>query len=157
MPVDNGKNNQHRWWGTLTIDPNMADSDGLAEGTQCVFIKTKKDSHFVNSGTRISKVKQIKSTTDLNNRIDKLPGLTLNDIQRIKEDLSSIESQFSTYPKVEITELDLVNTSPLTLRMNQLTEELLTSTSWLAKNEGWSKYGDTIGKENILITHKLQE
>ncbi len=149
MPADNPRQNQHRWWGTLTIDPETTFTGEIklpknASGgyQQCVFIKTTRDSHFVSSGTYIKAVKVFADLDEVNKRVDLL-DLSITDRDAIKADLKKIESPFCCYPIVEVIEFDYDKSSPLALALKAKTEELFTDAKWR------TDYGDRIGREEI--------
>jgi hypothetical protein len=148
MPADNPRQNEHRWWGTLTIDTETTFTGEIklpknASGgyQQCVFIKTTRDSHFVSSGTYIKAVRVFADLDEAKKRFDQL--VTVPDLDAIKADLDNIESPFCCYPIVEVIEFDYDKSSPLALALKAKTEELFTDTKWRTDN------GDKIGREEI--------
>lgn len=149
MPVNNPKQNQHRWWGTLTADPDtqydgeFRFSKTAGDGYPlCIFIKTTRDSHFVSSGTYIGRLKVFKDLAEAMIRIDSLP-LCEEDREAIKSDLKNIESPYCCCPLVEVLEFDYARSSPLAIELNIRTKTLFEDSDWLRK------YGSQIGKDEI--------
>ena len=132
MPVDNGKQNNHSWWGTLTLDADTEPKGGYKEGDRCVFVKANADSHFVAQGTYISKVRFF---SNLDEAIAYVKTTLGSDFDAdIEKDLNKIRKEYPTLPVVEILALDSTNTSTLTAHMNILTEVLLNNVAWLQEN-----------------------
>lgn len=152
MPVVNGQQNKHRWWGILTIDSGMENSGGLAEGTQCVFIKANRDSHFVSQGTFVSKVRVFKSLKDAEDvllRKASKAGASEIEIRRIKSDLKKINALKTIPSIVEILGIDYKKTPPLAVEVNILTESLFRNGAWLRAN------GNRIGADDIKLGLRL--
>lgn len=138
MPVDDPKQNNHSWWGTLTIDKNTQVVGGaLKPGDRCVFVKTSYQSHFISHGTCLKKVRIIKSVQDA---VKDVQAKSFKPIPKLKAKLNF--SSDSTI--VEILELDKVNTPALTQALNDYNETLFNDSKWL-DSQG------KIGQSEIVI------
>lgn len=136
MPVGNSRQNQHGWWGTLTIDRDTESNTNLEKGTLCVFIKTSRESHYVTVGTFIKKVRVFenseKAREEFNKKAKQYSSWLDDDIKLI-----GIEYPGVTFTFVEILELDNVNTTPLADKLNEYTRKLFTQeidAEWLQEN-----------------------
>ena len=156
MPVENSKPNEHRWWGTLTIDPTTTFVDNTwipknaSDGyPMCVFIKTTWESHIVASNTGVNKVRVFRDLNQAKAAFDQLTKLNDADRNAIKADLDNIEVPFRWCPIVEVTEFD--NKSPLSAALGEKTEQLFNDSAWRNGN-----YDSPIGKDEIERALKLK-
>lgn len=155
MPVDNAKQNQHRWWGILTVD---YDSSDFKKDQPCVFVKTNWLSHYVTMGTCILKVNKLGTVDAAKQAFRNITALT-DHIDKIDRDLDSITSDLQkanlpdNLPIVEIVEIDEANTPPLTLKLNEYTRRLFKreiDPTWLDLN------GTRIGKEDVDVARRME-
>jgi len=141
MPVANSRQNKHGWWGTLTLDVGTEGKGKLQTGDRCIFIKTRREAHFVAEGTFIKEVRIFK---DLDEAIQSL-SFFFKDNPSIREDLKKITDEGITN-FVEILKLDKQSTTPLAKKLNIYTLMLFTlDPEWLEEN------GAEIGKEDLLL------
>jgi hypothetical protein len=145
MPVDDPKQNTHRWWGTLTRDDETEVSNGtIPSDVKCVFLKTSKDAHFINFGTIIKRLRVLSDTGDSNEATANILADISADIKaQIKNDLTDIPSGINI---VEILEVSR-STPALTKTLNSLTRGLFGDDEWLD--------GKNIGEEKIRLGREL--
>ena len=148
MPVDNGRQNNHGWWGTLTLDAGTMPKGSYKEGDRCVFVKTNADSHFVAQGTYISKIRFFNNLDEAIAEMKKNLGSDFD--PDVEKDLYKIRKEWPNLPIVEILEIDAANTSPLTTQMNILTEVLFNNAAWLKEN------GSKVGEKHVKAGRKLR-
>jgi hypothetical protein len=148
MPVDNGRQNNHGWWGTLTLDAATVPKGDFKEGDRCVFVKTNADSHFVAQGTFINRIRFF---SNLDEAIAEMKTVLGSDFDTdVEKDLYKIGKEWPDLPIVEILEIDSANTSPLTTQMNILTEVLFNNAAWLREN------GSKVGEKHVKKGRKLR-
>jgi hypothetical protein len=160
MPVDDAKQNYHRWWGTLKVGKDekgtkaikVDDGSNLPEG-EYIFVKTNPESHFVTHGTYIGSVRTFKNKQEALKAIyDSLDHPSTAIKKEIKSDLD--ETDFIDLEKkgLKIVGIESINyeaTSPLTLELNQRTHDIFWNDVWLNAHEG--KVGK---KEHIRLGRK---
>lgn len=141
MPVENSKPNQHRWWGTLTIDPttefevgSLIPKGANGEYPLCVYIKTTWESHTVNTGTEIKTVRVFSDLGKAKERFDSVSGLDKGDRDAIKDDLGRIEPVYHWCPLVEVIKFG--DKSPLADELNKKTDELFRNEGWKTTHQG---------------------
>ena len=143
MAVDSPRQNKHGWWGTLTIDPNTDSKDQLEVGERCIFIKTKREAHYVTQGTVIKKVHIFEDLGDAFKSLE----FYFKDNPAILEDLKEITKQYPEIKKyVEILRIDYQRTTPLARKLNIYTLMLFAlDHEWLEAN------AEAIGKEDVEL------
>ena len=148
MAVDNPRQNKHGWWGTLTIDEDTKDAEDkstLKVGTPCVFIKTSKESHYVTSGTFVSKVRVFDNDQQAK---DEFRKKSAQNSSRFEEDLKKIGVEYpgAKFTFVEILKVDDVKTSPLVRELNECTRKLFSKES---KPKWLDDFKEESGKDDI--------
>jgi hypothetical protein len=145
MPVDDPKQNTHRWWGSLIRDEETVVSNGtIPPNTKCVFVKTSRDSHFINFGTIIKRLRVLSDKGDSNEATDNILANINADIKvQIKNDLFDIPSGINIVEILEISK----STPALTKTLNSLTRGLFGDDDWLE--------GKGIGEEKIRLGREL--
>lgn len=131
MPVENSRQNQHGWWGTLTIDKKIT---GVELNERCVFVKTKSVAHYVLTGTFILEVKLIGDLDQAKKAFEKIPAAAQR-LSFINVDLDKIASEYPGLPIVEIIEVDYVKTTPLMRKLNDYTRKLFTRDATLSSED----------------------
>jgi len=149
MPVDNGRQNKHGWWGTLTVDRTPP---SLEPGQKCVFIKINRDSHFVSQGTVVPKLSPFRDLAAAEKALLAAVikvGATPGQLRSIKADLRLIAAMKPVPTIVEIKEIDYSMTPPLAVEINILTESLFRNKAWLRV------FGKIVGADDILLGLQL--
>lgn len=149
--VDDPRQNQHRWWGTLNIPgkPDMLH----------VFIKTSREAHFVIHGT----VVEADSLGDVtaHNMAERLQSAKIDKAVIETLPISSVVAEVTAHANATghgqinyciIRSIDPKETSPLIMKLNEYTRELF------QKNDTWlddPNHRDIIGTKNIRSGMKL--
>jgi len=142
MPIDDPKQNIHKWCGELTIDDDTEIVGGtLKPGTRCVFVKTSATSHFVTHGTYVKKVRLVSSKSDAISAVE-------GNLQTAMADMGDDFDLADAMPVVEILEINKSRTSPLTNKLNEFIEKLFSDDAWLDASAA-------IGQEKIKQGRKM--
>ncbi|HEX5167546.1 MAG TPA: hypothetical protein VFW11_00125 [Cyclobacteriaceae bacterium] len=161
MPVEDAKQNTHRWWGTLKVGKDekgkkaisITNDGGALEEGDYIFVKTSPESHFITYGTYIGSVTLFKTRNDalkaIYNSLDSPTTIIKNEI---KDDLNAkdfLDLEKKGYKIVGIETINYEATSPLTLELNQRTHDVFWNDPWLNAHE--SRIGK---KEHIRLGRK---
>jgi hypothetical protein len=143
MPITDPKQNFHHWWGELTIDEDTEIINGgtIAPQTRCIFVKTSYDSHHLSHGTFIKKVRLFNNKTDVTKAIRSKSHFDITDMD---DDMDFPDN----VPIVEILEVNIDRTSPLTNAVNEFIENLFWDDQWLDK-------ATPIGQDKIRIGRSM--
>lgn len=143
MPVANSRQNKHGWWGTLTLDVATEGKGKLQTGDRCIFIKTKREAHFVAEGTFVKEVRVFENVNEAKQSL----SFCSKDRPSILEDLEKITVEYPGITNfVEVLKLDKQKTAPLAKKLNIYTLMLFTlDPEWMDAN------AEEIGKEDVLL------
>lgn len=150
--VHDPRQNRHGWWGTIAFVEDQDDSsvarvslNGDSSGVKHVFVKTKRETHFVAQGTAVELEPLGETVDEVIKRLEKETNATA--LSLIKGDLQNLDPNQKT-KFYEIVAIDDSRTTPLS-RMHSLVTEVCFS------NDHWLGTAGEIGQKDIEVGRKL--
>jgi hypothetical protein len=143
--VDDPRQNQHRWIGTLKVKEEP--------DTLHLFIKTSRDAHFVSQGTVVETGDMISDPVRALRMIfDSAKSFTRDEVNTVvthfEDDLRKVNEESKNIKFYVIERIEYNLTTPLTQMLNIVTAGCFNSEYWL-KNAG------KIGQESIKLGRRL--